>query len=601
MTRAFTRAPPRAPTHQQRQIEPRRGALTQKFLLVESPHLIASFLRQPTCFNARPSTRLHRRLQTRQRIVSALCAGTLLGTGTIPLAHAQVNLPALGDTASDDFNLGTERKLGDQIMREIRRDPDYIDDPLLLEYLQSIWQPLLAAARQRGDITTEVDQRFAWESFLVRDRSVNAFALPGGYVGVHLGLMAMTATRDELASVLAHEMSHVTQRHIARSIANSKKQSLLSAAALILGVLAASRSRSADAANAVITGSQAAAIQGQLNFSRDMEREADRVGFSVMTGAGFSAGGMAAMFEKLDASSRFNDAGGFPYLRSHPLTTERIGEARSRAGVGAASSLMVLPPSGLEHSLAQARARVLMDPRVDALRRWQALDGPADADLSGISLNEKLANACASALASTLLRDWARADKSLLRAQSLLQFNPRPDARAERAVAILNAQSQLERGNAARALEVLEPYASEAYGPQLSRPLLLMNARVALSAGLPAAVNLPRLNRTAEALQTWVAVNRVDAEAWSSLSQVWGALNQPLRALRADAESHYLLGDWVGAIDRLKAGQRLARRGSAVTNGAANADFIEASVIDSRLRDIEAQRKALSAEERRAG
>ncbi|MBC7715752.1 MAG: M48 family metalloprotease [Pseudorhodobacter sp.] len=486
-------------------------------------------------------------------------------------------------------------------MREIRRDPDYIDDPLLLEYLQSIWQPLLAAARQRGDITTEVDQRFAWESFLVRDRSVNAFALPGGYVGVHLGLMAMTATRDELASVLAHEMSHVTQRHIARSIANSKKQSLLSAAALILGVLAASRSRSADAANAVITGSQAAAIQGQLNFSRDMEREADRVGFSVMTGAGFSAGGMAAMFEKLDASSRFNDAGGFPYLRSHPLTTERIGEARSRAGVGAASSLMVLPPSGLEHSLAQARARVLMDPRVDALRRWQALDGPADADLSGISLNEKLANACASALASTLLRDWARADKSLLRAQSLLQFNPRPDARAERAVAILNAQSQLERGNAARALEVLEPYASEAYGPQLSRPLLLMNARVALSAGLPAAVNLPRLNRTAEALQTWVAVNRVDAEAWSSLSQVWGALNQPLRALRADAESHYLLGDWVGAIDRLRAGQRLARRGSAATNGAANADFIEASVIDSRLRDIEAQRKALSAEERRAG
>jgi len=601
LTRAFTRAPPRAPTHQQRQIEPRRDALTLKFLPVESPHLIASFLRQPTCFNARPSTRLHRRLQTRQRIVSALCAGALLGTGTIPLAHAQVNLPALGDTASDDFNLGTERKLGDQIMREIRRDPDYIDDPLLLEYLQSIWQPLLAAARQRGDITTEVDQRFAWESFLVRDRSVNAFALPGGYVGVHLGLMAMTATRDELASVLAHEMSHVTQRHIARSIANSKKQSLLSAAALILGVLAASRSRSADAANAVITGSQAAAIQGQLNFSRDMEREADRVGFSVMTGAGFSAGGMAAMFEKLDASSRFNDAGGFPYLRSHPLTTERIGEARSRAGVGAASSLMVLPPSGLEHSLAQARARVLMDPRVDALRRWQALDGPADADLSGISLNEKLANACASALASTLLRDWARADKSLLRAQSLLQFNPRPDARAERAVAILNAQSQLERGNAARALEVLEPYASEAYGPQLSRPLLLMNARVALSAGLPAAVNLPRLNRTAEALQTWVAVNRVDAEAWSSLSQVWGALNQPLRALRADAESHYLLGDWVGAIDRLRAGQRLARRGSAATNGAANADFIEASVIDSRLRDIEAQRKALSAEERRAG
>ncbi len=567
-------------------VEPRTLVLTLTFLLAESHHLTHSFFQRRSV----------------HRIVSVACASALLAGSITPLAQAQVNLPALGDTASDDFNLGTERKLGDQIMREIRRDPDYIDDPVLLEYLQSLWQPLLASAKQRGDITAEVDQRFAWEPFLVRDRSVNAFALPGGYIGVHLGLMAMTATRDELASVLAHEMSHVTQRHIARSIANSKKQSLLSAAALILGVLAASRSRSVDAANAVITGSQAAAIQGQLNFSRDMEREADRVGFAVMTGAGFSAGGMAAMFEKLDASSRFNDNGGFPYLRSHPLTVERIGEARSRAGV----SLMAPPPSVLEHNLAQARARVLMDTRVDALRRWQALDvqfqSSTDADVSAMPLPEKLSNAASSALASTLLRDWARADKALLRAQTLIQFNPRPDVRAERAVALLNAQSQLERGNSARAVEVLEPYAQEVYGAQngaqITRPMLLMSARIALSAGLPPAVNLPRLTRSAEALQTWVAVNRQDAEAWSSLSQIWGALSQPLRALRADAEARYLLGDWVGAIDRLKAGQRLARRGTA---NAAGADFIEASVIDSRLRDIEAQRKSLSAEEQRAG
>ena len=114
----------------------------------------------------------------------------------------------------------------------------------------------------------------------MRDRSVNAFALPGGYVGVHLGLIAMTGTRDELASVLAHELSHVTQRHIARGIANSKRQSLIGLAAMILGVLAASRAGSADGANAAIVGGQAAAIQGQLNFSRDMEREADRIGFA---------------------------------------------------------------------------------------------------------------------------------------------------------------------------------------------------------------------------------------------------------------------------------------------------------------------------------
>ena len=194
--------------------------------------------------------------------VSALlaCALTLAGPGAATTAQAQSKLPALGDTDSADFTVGTERKIGDDIMRQIRVDPDYVDDPLLLEYLDTVWQPLVAASRSLGNITADLDQRFAWELFLVRDPSVNAFALPGGFVGVHLGLIAITATRDELASVLAHEMSHVSQRHIARSIANSKRTSLIGIAATILGILAASRARSADAAQAAIAGGQAAAI-----------------------------------------------------------------------------------------------------------------------------------------------------------------------------------------------------------------------------------------------------------------------------------------------------------------------------------------------------
>ncbi len=552
------------------------GIIASGALLNQAPRIDTNAFARPKASSLNPS---FLRRGVPQRLTSVLCAAALLWGGATPLALAQNTLPALGDTASDDFNLGTERKLGDQIMREIRRDPDYLDDPLLLEYLQSVWQPLVASARQRGEIGADIDQRFAWEPFLVRDRSVNAFALPGGYVGVHLGLMAMTATRDELASVLAHEMSHVTQRHIARSIANSKRQSLLSAAAMILGVLAASRSSSADAANAVVAGGQAVAVQGQLNFSRDMEREADRIGFAVMTSAGFGAGGMAAMFEKLDQSSRFNDSGGFPYLRSHPLTTERIGEARARLGTASP----VLPLSLLEHSIAQSRARVLMDPRADALRRWQALDSNRDAESA--TLGDKLGAACSSALASTLLRDWARADTALQRALTLLQSGPRVDPRAERAVVLLKAQSMLDRGDIARARDLLKPYAGEP-----SRPVMLMSARIALGPQPDEA----GLRRSADALQTWVAVQRVDAEAWSALGQVWGALGQPLRSLRADAESRLALGDITGALDRLRAGQRLARRGG-------NADFIEASVIDSRLRDVELQRKLLAAEERGPG
>ncbi len=493
-------------------------------------------------------------------------------------AQNQNQLPALGDASAEDFGVGTERKLGDQIMREIRRDPDYLDDPLLLEYLQTLWQPLLAQSRALGNIGPDTDERFAWEPFLVRDRSVNAFALPGGYVGVHLGLMAITATRDELASVLAHEMSHVTQRHIARGIANTKRQSLLGVAALIVGVLAASRARNADAANAVIAGSQAATIQGQLNFSRDAEREADRIGFALLTGAGFAPGGMAAMFEKLDQSSRLNDSGGFPYLRSHPLSTERIGEARSRLGTAPAAA----PVSVVEHSLAQARARVLMDPRVDALRRWQALD----TDRAASTLADKLAAATGSALASTLLRDWARADAALAHAQSLLRGAARPEPRAERFVQLLGVQSMLARGEPARAATLLQPHSGDA-----SRPVVLLNARVALATAPVGAAAAATLKPRAEELQTWVAVHPQDADAWVVLGQTWARLNQPLRSLRAEAEARLAVGDMTGALDRLRAAQRNARTGAA-------ADFIESSVVDARVRDIETLRRQLSAEER---
>ncbi|MEN9630432.1 MAG: hypothetical protein RJA10_3660, partial [Pseudomonadota bacterium] len=166
------------------------------------------------------------------RLARALMLGAALALPLhVPVVRAhdnpQVRLPALGESAAEDFNVGVERRLGDQIMGEVRRDPDYLDEPVLLEYLQSLWQPLVQAARQRGDIDVDTGSQFAWEIFLVRDRSVNAFALPGGFVGVHLGLISLTATRDELASVLAHELTHVTQRHIARGIANQSRSSLL--------------------------------------------------------------------------------------------------------------------------------------------------------------------------------------------------------------------------------------------------------------------------------------------------------------------------------------------------------------------------------------
>ena len=157
-----------------------------------------------------------------------ICAWILLAALLAPLparAADAMQLPTLGD--GSEMSSSVERRLGDRIAREIYRDPDYIDDPVLADYVQGIWQPLLAAARARGDLSTELSERFAWELMLGRDRTVNAFALPGGYFGVHLGLLAVVGSRDELASVLGHELSHVTQRHISRVMAKQAQHCLL--------------------------------------------------------------------------------------------------------------------------------------------------------------------------------------------------------------------------------------------------------------------------------------------------------------------------------------------------------------------------------------
>ena len=516
-----------------------------------------------------------------------LAAALAAAAPVAPMAQGQpasaIRLPALGDSAGEDFTVGTERRLGDQIMAELRRDPDYLDDPLLLDYVQSLWRPLLAAARKRGDITPDTDSALAWEPFLVRDRSVNAFALPGGFVGVNLGLIAMTTSRDELAAVLAHEMSHVTQRHIARSIASSNRQSLVGMAAMVLGVLAASRARSADATQAVVVGSQAAMVQGQLNFSRDMEREADRIGWGVHNSAGFAPAGVASMFEKLEHAARLNDNGAYPYLRSHPLTVERIGEARTR--VESAAGPHGAAPVSLDHQMMQARARVLMDSSVAALRRQQGLEAGA----ATAAPLDRVTALYGSALASLQLHEPARAQAAVDAALPLARSATPADARTARALLLLQAQSLQANGQAVAATRLLAD-APESL-PLSGRPLLLARAQAALDAAR-AGTDKAALRASTEALQTWVAEQRGDAGAWAMLAQCADVLGLRLRALRAEAESHAALGDMSGAMDRLRAAQRQARSSSGAP------DFIEASIIDSRLRDLNAQRRAQLAETR---
>ena len=506
---------------------------------------------------------------------------------------AQVRLPSLGESASDDLSISAERRIGEQIMREGRRDPTYLDDPVLLDYLNTLWAPLVAAARERGEIDADTDRAFPFEAFLLGERSVNAFALPGGFVGVHLGLIALTTTRDQLASVLAHELAHVTQRHIARSIAGTRTSSLVSVAALLLGVLAASRSNNVDIANAAITGGQAAAIQGQLNYSRDIEREADRVGYGLLGAAGFATTGQADMFDRLDIATRLNDNGGFPYLRSHPLTVDRISEARSRTLL----TTSVPPGPPLAHALMQMRARVLMDPAITSLQKL------AGGETSSPVRKDQVAAAYAGALAASQLKDHVRADAHARLALKLQAGTTPAEPQADLALQLLLAEVRLAGANPGGALQALAA-APAGLG---ARPRLLLAAQAALdqqrlqpgtggtnSTGGTGGANAPELRRQTEALQTWVAAEPQDAAAWQLLSATADAIGLGLRSLRAGAEAQAARGDITGAIDRMRAAQSAARTASV------GQDFIEASVIDSRMRQLVAQRRQLALELREA-
>ncbi len=466
--------------------------------------------------------------------------------------------------------------MGDRIARELYRDPDYIDDAVLLEYVQKLWLPLLAAARQRGDLTDELNERFAFEVLLGKDRTVNAFALPGGYFGVHLGLVAITTSRDELASVLGHELSHVTQRHIARLISNQSSQSPWLIGAMILGVLAASKS--VDAANALIVGGQAAAQQNQLNFSRDMEREADRVGYGVVTQAGFEGQGFVGMFEKLQQNSRLSDSGSYPYLRSHPLTTERISDMQGRVGLGTVNRPVFSADAAMEHAMVAARAKVLSNPGVDALRAWSAV-----VQATGFSVQEAPIQAggrYGAALAAAKLRDAGGVAVQLASLAALTASHPA-------------AYRQLRLLVAELALGATAPDAV-ALGLPLEQTSLKALSNSAVATGRPevllGAASAMARNRPLEAidsLQTWLADHPRDASAWQLRSSAHAQAGQTLRAIRADGEARMAQFDYAAAQDRFKAGQETARqlaRDAARTGQPV--DHVEASILDTRARAV---------------
>lgn len=238
---------------------------------------------------------------------------------TLELNKQKNALPEIGVVASNAVSIDKEQVIGDALMRQLRSQAPIVNDPLLEEYIQDLGNRLVIQAE---------NVKFPFKFFLINNPEINAFAFFGGHIGVHTGLIDAADTESELASVLAHEVAHVTQRHIARRIEAQKRSSPLQIASLLGGILLAVANP--EAGIAAISAGNAASRQFSINYTRQNEKEADRTGMRILYQAGFDPNGSASFFGKLAEKNRFKSKP-FAFLLTHPLPESRIADARSRA------------------------------------------------------------------------------------------------------------------------------------------------------------------------------------------------------------------------------------------------------------------------------
>ncbi len=460
-------------------------------------------------------------------LAAALCA--------VPATNALgQGLPELGDVSSAALSPQMERRIGEEAYREIRfRDHRYLNDPEITAYVSGLGARLLAAS----------DARQSFEFFLIQDPSINAFAMPGGFVAVHTGLLLTAQNESEVASVLAHEISHVTQHHIARMMSKESQFSALGMAAMALALIAA-RSRP-DMAQAAIASATAGSIQAELNYSREFEREADRVGFQLLRDAGFDVHAMPTFFGRLQKSGRLYDNSAPAYLRSHPLTTERMADMENRA---AAVPYQQIPDS-LEFQLVRGKLRAEQGSPRDAVIE-------AEAQLKDGRYASEASTRYTLAAALIRTRDYARAERELASLRTEYAQQPM--------IELLAARLKSARGERTAAREILR--AALASHPNY-RPLTYALIE-----------NLQALGQHTEALarlQDLVREHPRDVQLYRMRAESFAATGQVLQQHQSLAEQYYLMGTLPAAIEQLQLAQKSGQ-----------GDFYQMSALEARMRQL---------------
>ncbi|MCY7389906.1 MAG: M48 family metalloprotease [Burkholderiales bacterium] len=478
-----------------------------------------------------------------KRITAALTLGAYIA---MPGALMAAGLPELGDSSDAVLSAPQERAIGKRIMLEVRGDRAFVEDAEIQDYISAIGTRLVGATRSATN-----DNRRDFEFFVLNDESINAFALLGGFIGIHSGLLLATANESELAGVLGHELAHILQRHQSRGADAQRKGLPIQLLGLATAILAArsGSSSSAQATEAALATSVALSTQRDLDYSRDFESEADRLGIQTMAGAGFDPRGMVGFFERLLSANRYNDGKTPGYLRSHPLTTERIADMQNRVDQMGAEAKRSVPDSA-DYRFAQAKLRVMSIGGGDAIGFFR------DA-ISQRTVLRNRADVYGLALALNRTRDFANAEKELnnIRGGSNA-LNPWVEGLA----------AEIKAGQRKWA-ESLQIYRAAMLAFPQHRASFYGSVEVLYESGQTDAA-LAQLNERLKSIQD-------DPRLFELAAKGYEKQNKKLAQHRAIGEAYFRRGNLIGAVEQLQ-----------IAVKAKDGDFYEASSAESRLREM---------------
>ena len=432
----------------------------------------------------------------------------------------RVNLPELGNSASNVLSNSEEREYAESLIRQMRAYELLNEDPLINDFFSDMGYSLAASS----------DQPEAAFTFVVLDQPIiNAFAAPGGVIALYSGLILLADTQDEVAGVLSHEIAHITQLHMYRAFEKGKEMNVLAMLAM-LGLILASGGNG-EVIQGAVMGAQAMAVQAQINFTRHNEVEADRVGIRTLSTAGYDPQGMADFFEKMGQTSRANGEGPPEFLRTHPVSVNRIAEAKSR--------IQNLPPTkadeGRQFYIVQARLRALLedDPKIAITHFETELKKPlTDARING--------NLYGLAIAAQRNTDYDRAESIL---SQLLEKEP-----SRLAFQLQMANLHRKRGQPQQAIDSLaELYHSfpgnQAIALEYAKALLYQDD--------------PKLAETAsKVLRQQLTTRKNDPELYALYAQAANVAGDEVRSTEAIAESYYQRGGTEEAITQLESLER---------------------------------------------